>query len=85
MTDRLDEQEGYVQWLAERRGTSPPAKLTDHVMNQVTELEHQRHNIWWLRLIQQVERSRAARWSVCGGALAIGSLPFFYFASVSNF
>jgi hypothetical protein len=66
----------YEQWLAERREVSPPATLADQIMSQVAELERLRRDIWWLRLVQRIEQSRAARWAVCGGALAIGCLPF---------
>lgn len=54
-------------------------------MNQVVELERQRQSIWWLRLVQRVERSRAVRWGVCGGAFAVGSLPFVFLAHVAQF
>ena len=84
MTDN-NTQEHYEQWLTERREVCPPANLTDQIMIQAAELERQRQSIWWLRLVQQIERSRVARWSVCGGALAIGSLPFFFFARASSF
>ena len=66
----------YEQWLAERREVAPPATLADQIMSQVAELERLRRDVWWLRLVQRIEQSRAARWAVCGGALAIGSLPF---------
>jgi hypothetical protein len=66
----------YEQWLAERRKVSPPATLADQIMSQVAELERQRRGVWWLCLVQRIEQSRAARWAVCGGALAIGCLPF---------
>ena len=71
MTENL-----YEQWLAERRKVSPPATLADQIMSRVAKLERQRRDIWWLRLVWRIERSRAARWAVCGGALAIGCLPF---------
>ena len=74
----------YEQWLAERREVSPPATLAVQIMSQVAELERQRRDIWWLRLIQRIEHSRAARWAVCGGALAIGSLPFVFLARVAQ-
>jgi hypothetical protein len=74
----------YEKWLAERRDISPPATLADQIMSQVAELERQRRDIWWLRLIQRIEHSRAARWAVCGGALAIGSLPFVFLARVAQ-
>jgi len=74
----------YEQWLAERRKVSPPTTLADQIMSQVAELEGQRRDIWWLRLIQRIERSPAARWAVCGGALAIGCLPFFFFARAAQ-
>jgi hypothetical protein len=73
MTDRP-----YEKWLAERREVSPPATLADQIMGQVAELERQRRALWWLRVIQLIEQSRAARWAVCGGALATGSLPFVF-------
>ena len=66
----------YEKWLAERREVAPPATLTDRIMNQVAALERQRRTLWWLRMVQRIEQSRAARWAVCAGALAIGCLPF---------
>jgi hypothetical protein len=74
----------YEQWLAECRNVSPPASLADQVMSQVANLERQRRDIWWLCLIQRIEQSRAARWSVCGGALAVGGLPFVFLAYVAQ-
>lgn len=73
MTDR-----SYEKWLAKRREVSPPKKLADQIMSQVAELERQRRDLWWLRMVQRIEQSRAARWAVCGGALAIGCLPFVF-------
>ena len=73
MTDRP-----YEKWLAERREVSPPVTLADQIMSQVAKLERQRRDIWWLRVVQRIEQSRAARWAVCGGALAIGCLPFIF-------
>jgi hypothetical protein len=75
----------YEQWLAECREVAPPATLGDQIMNQVAKMERQRRDLWWLRLIQRIEHSRAARWAVCGGALAIGCLPFVFFAYVAQF
>ncbi len=75
----------YEQWLAERREISPPAAFADHIMSQVAELERQRRDIWWLRLVQRIEHSRAARWAVFSGALAIGGLPFVFLAYVAQF
>ena len=66
----------YEQWLAERRDVSPPATMADQIMSQVANMERQRKDIWWLRLVWRIERSRTARWAVCGGALAVGCLPF---------
>ena len=77
-------QKPYEEWLAERRKVSPPATLADQIMSQVAELERQRRDIWWLRVIQLIEQSRAARWAVCGGALAVGCLPFVVLASVAK-
>ena len=74
----------YEQWLADRREVSPPATLTDQIMSQVAEVERLRRDIWWLRLVQRIEQSRAARWAVCGGALAIGCLPFVVLAHVAQ-
>ena len=74
----------YEKWLAERREVSPPATLADQVMSQVAELERVRRDLWWLRVVQRIEQSRAARWAVCGGALAIGCLPFVFFARVAH-
>jgi hypothetical protein len=68
----------YEQWLAECREISAPATLADQIMSQVAELERQRRDIWRLRLVWRIERSRTARWAVCGGALAIGCLPFVF-------
>jgi hypothetical protein len=75
----------YEEWLANGRNVSPPASLADQIMSRVANLERQHRDIWWLRLIQWIERSRAARWTVCGGALAIGGLPFFFLAYVAQF
>jgi len=80
MTDQ-----SYEQWLAKRREVTAPAKLADQIMSQVAELERQRRDIWWLRLVQRIEQSRAARWAVCGGALAIGCLPFVFLARAAQF
>ena len=74
----------YEQWLAECREASPPVALADQIMSQVANLERQRRDIWWLCLIQRIEQSRAARWSVCGGALAVGGLPFAFLAYVAQ-
>jgi len=75
----------YEQWLAKSRNVSPPASLVDQVMSQVANLERQRRAIWSLRLIQRIEHSRALRWAVCGGALAIGGLPYVFLAYVAQF
>ena len=74
----------YDKWLAERREVSPPATLSDQVMSQVANMERLRRDIWWLRLVQRIEHSRAARWAVCGGALAIGCLPFVFLARAAQ-
>jgi hypothetical protein len=75
----------YEQWLARcREATAPPA-LTDRIMSQVAHMEHQRQSLWWLRVVQRIERSRASRWAVCGGALAIGCVPFVFLAHVAKF
>lgn len=79
MTDKR-----YEQWLAERREVSAPATLADQIMSQVANMERQRRDIWWLRLVWRIERSRAARWAVYGGALAIGGLPFVFLAHVAQ-
>jgi len=74
----------YEQWLTERRSVSPSPELSNQVMSRVVELEQQRQAVWWLRLVQQIEHSRACRWAVCSGALAIGALPFVFLAYVSK-
>ncbi len=79
MTDQ-----SFERWLVHRREVSAPAELTDQIMSQVAELERQRRDIWWLRLVQRIEQSRAARWAVCGGALVIGCLPFLFLAHVAK-
>ncbi|MEQ8835471.1 MAG: hypothetical protein RID07_01555 [Lacipirellulaceae bacterium] len=68
----------YQQWLAQRREIAPPETLPDEIMGEVFELEQRRQEFWWLLLAQQVERSRIARCGMCGGALAIGGLPFLF-------
>ena len=75
----------YEEWLAKHRNVSPPASLADQIMSHVATLERQRQNIWWLLLIQSIEHSRPLRWAVCGGALAIGGLPFGFLAYVAHF
>ena len=74
----------YEQWLAKCREASPPVTLADRIISQVVNMEHQRRSVWWLRVVQQIERSRASRWAVCGGALAIGCLPFLFLAHVAQ-
>jgi hypothetical protein len=74
----------YEQWLVKCRDVAPPVSLADRIMGQVANLERQRQNIWWLRLILRIEQSRVARWAVCGGALAVGALPFFFLAYVAQ-
>jgi hypothetical protein len=84
MTENPYENKPYEEWLAEMRDVSPPATLADQIMSQVAQLERQRRDIWWLGLVQRIERSRAARWAVCGGALAVGCLPFVFLAHVAQ-
>ena len=74
----------YEKWLAERREVSPPATLADQIMSQVAELERECRDSWWLRAVQRTEQSRAARWAICGGALVIGCLPFFFLVRVAQ-
>ena len=80
MTEKL-----YEEWLAQARNVAPSAPLADQIMIQVANVERQRRVIWWMRLIQMIERSRAARMAVWGGALAIGGLPFVFLAYVAQF
>ena len=75
----------YEQWLAKCREVTPPSALAENIMSQVANMEHQRRSVWWLRLIQGIERSRAALWAVCGGALAVGCLPFVVLARLAQF
>jgi len=75
----------YEEWLAKGRNVSPPASLADQIMSRVANLERQQREIWWLVLIQRIERSRPLRFAVCGGALAIGGLPYFFLAYVAQF
>lgn len=84
MTHKPYADKPYERWLAERREVSPPETLANQIMSQVAKLERQRRDIWWLCLVQRIEQSRAARWAVCGGALAIGSLPFVFLTHVSQ-
>lgn len=79
MTDK-----SYERWLAKRRNVSVPATLADHIMGQVANIERQRRDIWWLRLVWRIECSRAARWAVCGGALVIGGLPFVFLVHAAS-
>jgi hypothetical protein len=74
----------YEQWLAERRDVVPPVALADQIMSRVEKMERHRRDIWWLRLILHIEQSRAARWAVCGGALAVGCLPFVFLARAAQ-
>ena len=75
----------YERWLAKCREASPPASLADRIMSQVANMEHQRRSLWWVRLVQHIERSRASRWAACAGALAVGCLPFVFLAHVAQF
>ncbi len=74
----------YERWLAECRKVSPPENLAGQIMSHVAEIEQQRQRVWWLRFVQLIERSRAARWAACGSALAIGCLPFVFLAYVAK-
>jgi hypothetical protein len=74
----------YDEWLAKCREVAAPAALADRIMSQVANMEHQRRSVLWLRLVQRIERSRASRWAVCGGALAVGCLPFVFLAHVAQ-
>jgi hypothetical protein len=74
----------FDQWLAKCRNASPPEALVDQIMSQVANLEHQRRDTWRSRLIPRIEHSPAARWAVCGGALAIGGSPFVFLAYVAQ-
>ena len=85
MTDKPTDRDPYEHWIAERREACPPADLSDQVMNQVVELERRRRDIWWLLMVEQIERRRAARWALCGAALAIGALPYLFLAHVPSF
>lgn len=85
MTDVTTDPNPFEHWLAERREICPPSDLSAQVMDQIVELEGRRHQIWSLLLIQRIERSRTARWAVCGGALAIGGLPYLFLAHVAKF
>lgn len=84
MKDKLHEKKFYEQWLAECREVFPSVTLADQIMCQVAKLEHQRQEVWWLCLVQRIERSQAARWGVCGGALTVGSLPFVFLVYVAQ-
>jgi hypothetical protein len=75
----------YDEWLAKCREVSAPTDLADRIMSQVANMEHQRQSLLWLRLVQRIERSRASRWAVCGGALAVGCVPFAFLAHVAQF
>jgi hypothetical protein len=75
----------YDQWLAKCREVSAPAALADRIMSQVATMQRQRRSLLWLRVVQRIERSRASRWAVCGGALAVGCLPFVFLAYVAQF
>jgi len=75
----------YEQWLANCREVSAPAALADRIMSHVAKMEHQRRSLWWLRVIQRIERSRVSRWAACGGALAVGCGPFVFLAHVAQF
>lgn len=83
--DKQWRESRWEQWLESRWQASPPTALMDEIMDRVTELDHQRQGVWWLRLIYQIDRSRAARWCVCAGALIIGGLPFAFLAHLTKF
>lgn len=85
MTEKPTEQNPYEYWLAERREIAPPVNLSDQVMTRVMEFDRQRQNVWWLLLVEWIERRRLARWAICGGALAIGGLPYLFLAHVPSF
>jgi hypothetical protein len=75
----------YDQWLAKCREAAAPPTLADRIMSEITNMEQQRRSLLWLRLVQRIERSRASRWAVCGGAGTIGTLPFVFLARIARF
>ena len=76
MTDDL-----YQQWLQQRRAAAPPDDMPDRVMRSVTEVQVRQQQFIAVRLAICIERSRLARYSACGAAMLIGSMPFLaYFA-----
>ena len=84
MSNQPDEPNPYEHWLAQRAEVIPPAELSDRIMSQVIVLDKQHHN-WSTVWLHRVESNRVGQWAVCGGALAIGCLPFFFLAYVAKF
>ena len=84
MTDRRSDRSPFEDWLAIRRKACSSSDLPDQVMGRIVEWERQRHDIWWALLVERIERGRAFRWAVYGGALAIGVLPYLFLAHVAK-
>ena len=74
----------YDHWLAKCRETTPPTTLADRIMSQVVTMDAQCRSLWWVRVLQQIERSRASRWALCAAALAVGCLPFVFLLHVAQ-
>ena len=72
----------YDKWIANRRAAQPPRDLTDRVMAAVEERDVQLKR--YVRLANQLNESRPARWAACLAALLVGSLPFLFVAHMAK-
>jgi len=66
----------YQAWIEQRRAAAPRDEMPDRVMQLVMEVETRQKQVFALRLASWIERSRWARYVVCGAAMLIGSVPF---------
>ncbi len=78
------DDELYRDWLALRRAERPGPELTDRVMESVASADIHESVSRRMHLLTWIDRSRARRRAACFGALAVGSVPFIYFAYVSQ-
>ena len=83
MTNRPPNQL-YKKWINERRHVVVDASLVPNIMRQVNQTTDSVEESWWSRLFQRMEESWTARCVACGGALAVGCVPFILAVQVAS-
>lgn len=75
-------QQAWEQWLREKRSVVAPTGFADRCLERIEqdfadpelarEIARSARNDW----LSRVTRSRWRQWAICGGALAVGILPY---------